>query len=515
MLTVMDPGRRDRFLRRLAGLDVAGVTFDVGLAAAAVATLADLESVVAWFHVVFLLLCVHAFRVTGWRFVLRALPGGVVAGIALLWAYDRGIVPVDELVEYPILASVVVVVYLVSARHLRLVRAIEGQRRAITELHQAGQRELQEQLALAQQLEANQRLAAAVVHDVNNVLGAIRVLGENLADGAPGTDPRRAGAEIETYAERAGLIIADLLRSSRLTADARRRPVCDLATTVADAAPVLRRLCGESVDLEIDAGDARGLVPLAQVRLEQMLVNLVANAVEACEPGGRVRVGVHPDGDTVVIRIADDGRGIPDHLQERIFEPYFTTRADAGGTGLGLYTVREQLLEVGGSVRVDSTPGEGALVEMRLPFRPSASRPEGAATAHAAAGAAGDDDVTGAFEPLDVVFVDDDPVLLDHVTAGLRAAGHTVHAFADAESALAHLRHDGACDVVVTDLTLPGMSGLELADRLGRRRRHLPVLVASGSAESVADLPRDVRLRRKPYTVAQLLADLVSLTRPT
>jgi len=421
--------------------------------------------------------------------------------------------PVDELVEYPILASVVVVVYLVSARHLRLVRAIEGQRRAITELHQAGQRELQEQLALAQQLEANQRLAAAVVHDVNNVLGAIRVLGENLADGAPGTDPRRAGAEIETYAERAGLIITDLLRSSRLTADARRRPVCDLATTLADAAPVLRRLCGDTVDLEIDAGDARGLVPLAQLRLEQMLVNLVANAVEACESGGRVRVEVHADGDSVVIGIADDGRGIPDHVRDRIFEPYFTTRPDAGGTGLGLYTVREQLLEVGGSVRIDSTPGEGTLVEMRLPFRPSAAGP--AAAVGTGGGEEGDAEVAGVFEPLDVVFVDDDPVLLDHVTAGLRAAGHTVHAFADAESALAHLRHDGACDVVVTDLALPGMSGLELAERLARRHRHLPILVASGTADRVADLPRDVRLRRKPYTVAQLLADLVSLTRAT
>ncbi len=505
----MEPGPSDRLLRRLATLDVAGATFDVGLAAACVAVLADLHSVVAWFHVVFLLLCVHALRLTGWRYLVRAVPGATSTGLALLLAYDRGITPVDELVEYPILALVVVVVYLVSARHTRLVEAIEGQRRAITELHQVGQRELQEQLALAQHLEANQRLAAAVVHDVNNVLGAIRVLGENLADGTPGTDPRRAGAEIETYAERAGLIISDLLRSSRLTDDARRRPVCDLATAIDDAVPVLRRLCGDRVEFTVEVTDAHGLVPLAQLRLEQMLVNLVANAVEACRTGGHIALAVHTGTNSATIVVRDDGHGIPEHLVERIFEPYFTTRPDDGGTGLGLYTVREQLHEVGGSIQVSSTPDEGTTMRLTLPFRQLAGRPEPTA----GSGLGGTAAPSEVFTPLHVVFVDDDTTLLEHVTQGLTAAGHDVHSFADAEGALVHLRSTRSCDVVITDLALPGTSGLEFAGWVRRHLPDVPVLIASGSAKLLENLPSDVRLRRKPYTVAQLLADLEAIAR--
>jgi two-component system, cell cycle sensor histidine kinase and response regulator CckA len=233
---------------------------------------------------------------------------------------------------------------------------------------------LEEELRHAQKMEAIGRLAGGIAHDFNNVLTAIRGGADFLLADLPEDHPSRGDAqEIRAAADRGTALTRQLLAFGRKQA-LRTGPV-DLNEVVRGIEPMLRRLIGAEVRLS--ARLAPGLPPVQADRgqLEQILTNLVVNGRDAMPRGGWLEIGTGREGDPaaprgVALSVRDTGEGILPELQERIFEPFFTTKAPGEGTGLGLSTVYAVVRHLGGSIRVESAPGEGTAFRIVLPPAP-------------------------------------------------------------------------------------------------------------------------------------------------
>jgi two-component system cell cycle sensor histidine kinase/response regulator CckA len=262
------------------------------------------------------------------------------------------------------------------------VQAIVVNHRDVTERKnmEAALRHSEEQLRQAQKMEAVGRLAGGVAHDFNNVLTAIFGYTDLLLDQVPDGDPRRPDVdEIRRAAERAAALTRQLLAFSRKQVMQPR--LIDLNEVIEGVRPLLDRLIGEDILLEI-GGERR----LASVRadpgqVEQVLMNLVANARDAMPEGGRLSVstrnealpagnggrsGLQP-GDYVVFEVVDTGTGMSPDVQERVFEPFYTTKELGKGTGLGLATVYGIVKQMGGGIFVASEAGQGTTFSVYLP----------------------------------------------------------------------------------------------------------------------------------------------------
>ncbi len=346
----------------------------------------------------------------------------------------------------------------------------------------------------AERLELLGRLACGVAHDLNNVLAAIRC----------GVDAMRAGAVspaalaelqvIEDAARRGSALIGQLLAFARPGQAAPGQVVLDAA--VAELAPMLRRLLGPGVRLELDLGAPGARVRLQAVQLDQLLLNLAANAGDAMPEGGRLGIVTRREAAGVVLEVRDSGRGIPPEAMPRLFEPFFTTRAAAGGTGLGLATVRSILDGAGGRSAGESSPGSGAGFRIRLPE-------------------AGTADEAPAMGEGPVLLVEDEPVLQRLAERVLRRAGHASLLAGSAEAALDLLERSPAPGLLVCDIALPGMDGVALARRLRDRWPRLPVVLASGYGGQREGLAAEgFHWLAKPYTPEELMAALAAARHP-
>jgi signal transduction histidine kinase len=230
-------------------------------------------------------------------------------------------------------------------------------------------------------MEAVGRLAGGVAHDFNNLLTAIMGYNGLLLRDLGATDPRRKSAEqIRLAVQRAADLTRQLLVFSRRQhLDLR---VIDLNRVVADMSPILGRLVGEAVQLEVEAAPGLGSVRADHTQIEQVLLNLAINARDAMPDGGRLRIATadvildrtfeeeHPGshaGPHVMLSVSDDGVGMDAGVQAHIFEPFFTTKSQKGGTGLGLSTVYGVVKLSGGYIAVESAPGCGATFRIYLP----------------------------------------------------------------------------------------------------------------------------------------------------
>jgi two-component system cell cycle sensor histidine kinase/response regulator CckA len=237
------------------------------------------------------------------------------------------------------------------------------------------------QLRQALKMEAVGRLAGGVAHDFNNVLTAILGYADLLLDGFIREDPRRADIEeIKRAATRAAGLTHQLLAFSRKQVMQPRR--LNLNDVVRNVQKLLAKLLGDDIVLRIDGDPAIGDVKADPGQIEQVLMNLVANARDAMPDGGHVSiatanhvvrpaeaqalVGLVP-GSFVTLTITDTGHGIPPHVRSHIFEPFFTTKAQGQGTGLGLATVYGIVKQSGGWIYLDETPGPGASFRIFLP----------------------------------------------------------------------------------------------------------------------------------------------------
>jgi PAS domain S-box-containing protein len=372
---------------------------------------------------------------------------------------------------------------------------------------------LEEQLRQAQKMEAIGRLAGGIAHDFNNLLAVIGGRAELLRQRLSADDPRRRHVDVIGGAVRRG---AGLAR--QLLAFGRRqvlRPrVLDLNEVVREAEPLLRRLVGEDIDFAVTLGAAPSRILADPVQLEQILLNLSANARDAMPHGGRLTIetrlarldpalaGGHTGaaaGDCVALTVADTGVGMSEEVRTRAFEPFFTTKAPGQGTGLGLATVYGVVKQMGGHITLESAVGRGTAVTVYLPL---------AAEAHATPEAAsGDRAPRGGNET--VLLVEDEGDVRELAIEMLEGYGYRVlSAGSPAEALTLAERHGGPIHLLLTDVVMPGLSGPELARRLESLRPGLRVLYMSGYSEHPT-LQRDVldpeaALLPKPFTSEEL-----------
>ncbi len=380
---------------------------------------------------------------------------------------------------------------------------------------EAALRDREEQLRQSQRLELLGQFAASIAHDFNNLLTVVGAQSELM-----GTDPacppsiREDLKEVTSAAERAGLLTRQLLAFARHDTP-HRRPV-DVARACAAFRTLLERLVGGAYRLDLRVADDVGAVLADTVHLEQILMNVVVNARDSMPSGGTISVSVRPVdvavgaddlpvGSYVAFEVGDTGCGIPKEVLARMFEPLFTTKVAGRGTGLGLAIVRRVVGECGGVIRVQSVVGEGTTFTVLLPRLASSSvRP------------ARSSGIEGRAKH--VLVVDDEPVNVRVLATLLVRRGYRVTEAHSPEEALAAARA-ARPDVVLTDASMPGMSGPALVSALRAEHPDLPAAFVTGDPSFCQEEARrtgtsDVPLVQKPFSVSSVIAVLVTLLGP-
>ena len=376
-------------------------------------------------------------------------------------------------------------------------------------------RRLEAQLLQSQKMDAIGNLAGGVAHDFNNLLTIITSYAELALDAVPHDSPLETKIqEILLAARRAAELTRQLLAFSRKQPQALR--VADLNQVIATIANTLPRLIGEDIDFTFMRGRGLGQVRVDPLQIEQILMNLAANARDAMPQGGHLRIetsnerlddayvqckkALIPTGRYALITVSDDGAGIPPEHLPHIFEPFFTTKPLGKGTGLGLATVYGIVKQNKGYVWVYSEPTMGTVFKIYLPC--AAERDHGSKVDDGAT-----EIVTRGSET--VLVVEDEQAVRRATAEFLNLQGYAVLEAKDGLDALAVARnHYSTIDLVVSDVVMPNMSGGQLAKELSQLRPDTKLLFVSGYAgrtvldHNVVDL--ETNFLQKPYTLKQL-----------
>ncbi|MDF1554185.1 MAG: ATP-binding protein [Deferrisomatales bacterium] len=342
----------------------------------------------------------------------------------------------------------------------------------------------EERLAQAQRMEALGTLAGGIAHDFNNILGVVMGYTELSLLKLGGATPVRTHLEqVLAAADRAKNVVQQILAFSRAS-EQRCQPVA-VVSLVKEVLKLLRATLPSTIEIigTLDPGTSQVVADPSQ--LHQVVMNLCTNAYQAMrDHGGRLEVGLRDvqlstPGETaeqgyVQLSVVDTGCGMPSQVRERVFEPYFTTRPVGEGTGMGLAVVHGIVTDLGGRVAVASTPGEGTAFQVYLPAR---VRPQRAAPVEARL-------PRGTGER--ILFVDDEAALAHLGAELLGTLGYRVTATTSSLEALELFRADpGGFDCVITDQTLPRITGAELVTRLLRLRPDLPVVLCTGHSDLI------------------------------
>ncbi|HTZ83661.1 MAG TPA: PAS domain S-box protein [Candidatus Acidoferrales bacterium] len=376
---------------------------------------------------------------------------------------------------------------------------------------------LEAQLLQAQKMDAVGRLAGGVAHDFNNLLTIITSYSELALDTVQKSSPLEAKLqEILLAARRAAELTRQLLAFSRKQPQALR--VVELNSVVAGIAKTLPRLIGEDIEFSFTAGGSVGCVRADPMQVEQMLMNLAANARDAMPQGGHLRIetsSLHlddvyiqdkpakiPPGDYALITVSDDGKGIPRGDLPHIFEPFFTTKPSGKGTGLGLATVYGIVKQNKGFVWVYSEPDSGTVFKIYLPSVAGRSPVANRGQRESKPASLGTETI---------LLVEDEAAVRQSTAEFLRLRGYTILEAKDGLEALTLARkHEARIHLVVTDVVMPNMSGGELAKEIETLRPEIRLVFVSGYAgktvldHKVVDL--ETNFLQKPYTLNQLSA---------
>ena len=382
-------------------------------------------------------------------------------------------------------------------------------------------------LRQTQKLEALGGLTSGVAHDFNNLLAVILGSLELLARRLP-ADDARAGRLVEAAmrgAERGAALTARLLAFARQQ-ELAPRPLHP-GTLLAALRPLLTQLLGPEILIEEDLPTDLWTFRADPNQLELALLNLAANGRDAMPEGGRLCLSARnvsvdatgsafidpgarppaPAGDHVVLTIRDSGTGMDEAALARAADPFFTTKGPGKGTGLGLAMVHGFAVQSGGALLLSSRPGAGTSAELWLPRTtdPVLETEAGEPSL-----------ISDAPEPVArdrrVLLVDDDLLVLAGTTAMLEELGFdSICAAATGQEALDVLRRDGDFDLLLTDYMMPGMTGVQLANRARRLHPSLPVVLASGFADLDDLMGTDLPRLGKPYGLKELSAALAEL----
>jgi two-component system, cell cycle sensor histidine kinase and response regulator CckA len=350
-------------------------------------------------------------------------------------------------------------------------------------------RRLEEQLHQAQKMEAVGRLAGGVAHDFNNILTAIQGQGELLASSLPaGTPEEHHLSQMLRAAGRGANLTRQLLAFSRKQVLKQR--VLDLNQVVRGLLPMLQRLIGEDIQLVTSLAPGLPAILADAGQLEQVIVNLAVNARDAMPGGGQLTLATRSD-DGVVLEVRDTGCGMDEDTRARLFEPFFTTKPRGKGTGLGLATVYGIVTQSKGQISVESEPGRGAVFRVILPAVDGV--PEEAEAAPPAALERGTETL---------LVVEDDVEVRRFLQEVLERQGYRVLAAHDGAQAVELARSDPSVKLVISDVIMPRMSGVELAQRLRATLSPPPrILYITGyPGDTVMDEP----LLMKPFSVGEL-----------
>ncbi len=362
---------------------------------------------------------------------------------------------------------------------------------------QALQTHLEAELHQAQKLESLGSLAGGIAHDMNNVLAAIQAVTETLRFVHAGEGPLVKALEtIEKASTRGRDLVRSLTNFARK--DLRQPELLDLNALVREEMELLRRTTLQKVELAMELEPALPAVLGERGTLGSALMNLCVNAVDAMPRGGAltIRTRLRPDAQ-VELAVQDNGQGMAPAVLARAMEPYFTTKPQGKGTGLGLAMVYATAKAHGGTVSLASAEGQGTSATLVLPVSGTAAGPAPAPSAAAPSAC-----------PMSILLVDDDELIRASVPPMVEFFGHQVAVAPGGREALRILREGKAFDLVILDLNMPGMDGLETLRHLRRQRPELPVLLATGRLDdaTVNALRRDGRALGifKPFSMAEL-----------
>jgi PAS domain S-box-containing protein len=415
-----------------------------------------------------------------------------------------------------------------DGRHLRVqlsVRSMRGPDRQVTYYETfvrdvTEQRRLQQQLAQAQKMEAIGRLAGGIAHDFNNLLTVILSNSEMVLEALPAGDPNRPDVD---DVRRAAMGAASLTR--QLLAFSRQQvlelQVVDLNAVIRNLEKMMRRVIGEDIEVATQLAADLGVVRADVGQLEQVLMNLAANARDAMPAGGKLTIetaNLHvgaevtrqfdapPLGLSVMLAVSDTGVGMDEATKARIFEPFFTTKELGRGTGLGLATVYGIVKQLRGFILTYSEPAQGTTFKIYLP-RVEAEAPVASTTAEPKEPQRGTETV---------LLVEDAPQVRAVTRQVLERLGYVVLDAPNAETALQIAeQHRAPIHLLLTDVVMPGLSGRELADRLMPMRPEIKVLFVSGYTND-ATLRRGILTSgmaylQKPFTPHALAQKIRSL----
>jgi PAS domain S-box-containing protein len=410
--------------------------------------------------------------------------------------------------------------------HFILIVQDISERKRAEENEKARQR-LESQLALAQKMEAIGTLAGGIAHDFNNILSVI-IGNTNILELSEGLAPGDRECLRRTLAacERARQLVKQILTFS-LRGD-QQRLLLNLKPLVKETFQFLQSALPSSIEVRQNILHSGGPIWADPTQIQQVLMNLCTNAAHAMESqesgvmeirvekvtaeGERDRFSPEADpGEYIKLTVRDSGPGIDPAIRDRIFDPYFTTKAPGKGTGLGLSVVHGIVRTAGGFIRVDSAPGRGAAFEVFFPL----AGEETAAVAEAPPGEA--ERLPRGTETL--LLVDDEKGLIDVTRQMLESLGYRVEARTSPVEALEAFRaNPERFDAVVTDMTMPQMSGLSLARKLLEIRPELPVMLCTGFSDRTNEhKARAAGVREfayKPLLLAELAAALRQMLAP-
>ncbi len=365
-------------------------------------------------------------------------------------------------------------------------------------------------LRQAQKMEAIGQLTGGVAHDFNNLLTVIRGSVDLLRrSDLPEAKRARYIDAIGSTADRAIKLTSQLLAFSRR--QALTPELFNVGASLRDVANIVVTLIGSRVELRLDLPDEPVFANADRGQFDTAIVNMAINARDAMDGEGVLSIELGPvcaipairnhartEGEYLAVAIRDTGTGIAPDDVDRIFEPFFTTKEVGAGTGLGLSQVIGFAKQSGGDVQVSSRPGKGTCFTLYLPRAAPAELAPEVADGTAAPASAG--------EGLCVLVVEDNEQVGAFATQALRELGYQSVLARNADQALAELaRERERFHIVFSDVVMPGMSGIDLADRIRRDHADMPVVLASGYSHVLAEQgTHGLELLRKPYSVEQL-----------
>ena len=377
------------------------------------------------------------------------------------------------------------------------------------------QKQLESQLLQARKMEAVGSLAGGIAHDFNNILAAMMGYAElAFQDVSPDSRARNGLTELLKAGERATSLVRQLLTFGRRT-EYERKPI-RIGELVQEALELVGALIPSTIRIKEELDLDAGIVEADPTQIHQVIVNLCTNAAHSMkEDGGILTVAVRnasglrdkgagplavQPGDYAEVMVEDTGKGMPPEVMERIFEPYYSTKSGGEGSGLGLAVVHGVVKSHGGGIEISSEVGKGTRVNVYFPLSRQVEEVQTESNLELPPPRGGAERV---------LYVDDEPAIADVGKQMLERLGYHVTAKTHSGDALrTFVSAPADFDLVITDITMPGLTGEKLAEEIMRVRPDIPVILCTGYSERVSEEFAERlgvrRLMMKPFTIKDL-----------